>query len=139
MTERANGIRTFALPTGRMSVGHSTVVRQSGENPVFLSAKSGDVVIVWDCARKVWNQSISTGIDLADRGLFSNLTSLESPLDILNEDINQLSESEFIFFVRSGALKEIGIDLWSDPKGSLWRSRLSGPEVLLLSLSVVNP
>lgn len=40
-----------------MSVDHSTVVRQSGETPVFLSAKSGDVVIVWDCARQVWGES----------------------------------------------------------------------------------
>ena len=31
-----------------MSVDHSTIVCPTGQSPVFLSVKSGDVVIVWD-------------------------------------------------------------------------------------------
>ena len=40
-----------------MSVDHSTMVRPSGEHPVFLSAKSGDVVIVWDNPTRVGTES----------------------------------------------------------------------------------
>ena len=31
-----------------MSVDHSVITQPKGQRPVFLSAKSGDVVIVWD-------------------------------------------------------------------------------------------
>lgn len=31
-----------------MSVDHSVITQPAGERPVFLSAKSGDVVVVWD-------------------------------------------------------------------------------------------
>ena len=40
-----------------MSVDHSTMVRPSGEHPVFLSAKSGDLVIVWDNPTRVGTES----------------------------------------------------------------------------------
>ena len=48
MTRLESTTRTLVLLQGGMSVDHSTVVRPSGVPPVFLSAKSGDVVIVWD-------------------------------------------------------------------------------------------
>ena len=48
MTEAQNAIRTFVLLGMEMSVDHSVIVQPTGERPVFLSAKSGDVVIVWD-------------------------------------------------------------------------------------------
>ena len=48
MTTPQNAIRTFVLPKVAMSVDHSVITQPTGERPVFLSAKSGDVVIVWD-------------------------------------------------------------------------------------------
>ena len=48
MTRLESTTRTLVLLQGGMSVDHSTVVRPSGVPRVFLSAKSGDVVIVWD-------------------------------------------------------------------------------------------
>ena len=40
-----------------MSVDHSTIVRPSVVPPVFLSAKAGDVVIVWDDPSLVGSES----------------------------------------------------------------------------------
>jgi len=40
-----------------MSVDHSPIVRPAGERPVFLSAKSGDVVIVWDNPSQLGGES----------------------------------------------------------------------------------
>ena len=48
MTDAVNAIRPFVLPEVAISVGHSVITQPTGEAPVFLSAKSGDVVIVWD-------------------------------------------------------------------------------------------
>ena len=48
MTTPQNAIRTFVLSSVVMSVDHSVITQPAGERPVFLSAKSGDVVIVWD-------------------------------------------------------------------------------------------
>ena len=57
MTEAQNAIRTFVLPGMEMSVDHSVIVQPTGERPVFLSAKSGDVVIVWDDPSLVGTES----------------------------------------------------------------------------------
>ena len=40
-----------------MSVDHSVITQPTGERPVFLSAKSGDVVIVWDDPSLVGTES----------------------------------------------------------------------------------
>ena len=40
-----------------MSVDHSTIVRPTGQPPVFLSAKSGDVVIVWENPSRIGTES----------------------------------------------------------------------------------
>ena len=48
MTGPQNAIRTFVLPEIAMSVDHSVITQPTGDRPVFLSAKSGDVVIVWE-------------------------------------------------------------------------------------------
>ena len=48
MTTPQNAIRTFVLPEVAMSLDHSVITQPTGEAPVFLSAKSGDVVVVWD-------------------------------------------------------------------------------------------
>ena len=40
-----------------MSVDHSVITQATGERPVFLSAKSGDVVIVWDDPSLVGSES----------------------------------------------------------------------------------
>ena len=48
MTTPQNAIRTFVLPEMVMSVDHSVITQPTGERPIFLSAKSGDTVIVWD-------------------------------------------------------------------------------------------
>ena len=57
MTRLESTTRTLVLLQGGMSVDHSTVVRPSGVPPVFLSAKSGDVVIVWDDPSLVGSES----------------------------------------------------------------------------------
>ena len=48
MTTPQNAIRPFVLPSAVMSVDHSVITQPRGDRAVFLSAKSGDVVIVWD-------------------------------------------------------------------------------------------
>ena len=40
-----------------MSVDHSVIAQPTGERPIFLSAKSGDVVIVWDDLSLVGTES----------------------------------------------------------------------------------
>ena len=40
-----------------MSVEHSVITQPRGERPVFLSAKSGDVVVVWDAPSLVGTES----------------------------------------------------------------------------------
>jgi len=40
-----------------MRVDHSVITKPTGERTVFLSAKSGDVVIVWEEALLVWSES----------------------------------------------------------------------------------
>ena len=40
-----------------MSVDHSPIVRPTGTPPVFLSAKSGDVVIVWENPSQMGSES----------------------------------------------------------------------------------
>ena len=40
-----------------MSVDHSVITQPRGERPVFLSAKSGDVVVVWDDPSLVGTES----------------------------------------------------------------------------------
>ena len=57
MTRLESTTRTLVLLQGGMSVDHSTVVRPSGVPRVFLSAKSGDVVIVWDDPSLVGSES----------------------------------------------------------------------------------
>ena len=57
LTTPQNAIRTFVLPEVGMSVDHSVIARPAGERAVFLSAKSGDVVIVWDDPSLVGSRS----------------------------------------------------------------------------------
>ena len=57
MTDPANAIRTFVLPEVAMSVDHSVITQPTGELPIFLSAKSGDVVIVWDDPALIGSES----------------------------------------------------------------------------------
>ena len=57
MTTPQNSISMFVLPRACMSVDHSVIVQPTGERPVFLSAKSGDVVIVWDDPSLVGTES----------------------------------------------------------------------------------
>ena len=40
-----------------MSVDHSVIAQPTGERPIFLSAKSGDVVVVWDDPSLVGSES----------------------------------------------------------------------------------
>ena len=40
-----------------MSVDHSVITQPTGERPVFLSAKSGDTVIVWEDPTEVGGES----------------------------------------------------------------------------------
>ena len=40
-----------------MSVDHSVITQPTGERPIFLSAKSGDVVIVWDDPSLIGSES----------------------------------------------------------------------------------
>ena len=40
-----------------MSVDHSVITRTTEERPVVLSAKSGDVVIIWDDPSELWGDS----------------------------------------------------------------------------------
>ena len=57
MTTPQNAIRTFVLPEVAMSVDYSVIAQPAGERPIFLSAKSGDVVIVWDDPALVGSES----------------------------------------------------------------------------------
>ena len=40
-----------------MCVDHSVITQPTGERPIFLSAKSGDVVIVWDDPSLIGSES----------------------------------------------------------------------------------
>ena len=57
MTTPQNAIRTFVLPEVAMSVDHSVITQPTGERPIFLSAKSGDVVIVWEAPSLIGSES----------------------------------------------------------------------------------
>ena len=57
MTTPQNAIRPFVLPSAVMSVDHSVITQPRGERAVFLSAKSGDVVIVWEDPSEVGGES----------------------------------------------------------------------------------
>ena len=48
---------TLVLLGDGMSLDLSTIVRPTGEPPVFLSARSGDVVIAWDALSLVGSES----------------------------------------------------------------------------------
>ena len=57
MTKSESTSSTLVLLRGGMSVDRSTIFRPVGEPPVFLSAKSGDVVIVWEDPSLVGTES----------------------------------------------------------------------------------
>ena len=51
-------ISVCVLSSAAMSVDDSVITQPTGERPVFLSVKLGDVVIVWDNPSLMWSKSM---------------------------------------------------------------------------------
>ena len=58
MAAPQNIISVCVLSSAAMSVDDSVITQPTGERPVFLSVKSGDVVIVWDNPSLMWSKSM---------------------------------------------------------------------------------